>query len=72
MGTGFLTGAITSRADLKDGDFRKAAHGRMTDESFDKACVPSAWTAGNHITPGSIMPRICSTAGCGGMLGCQQ
>ena len=40
MGTGFLTGAITSRADLKDGDFRKAAHGRMTDESFDKACVP--------------------------------
>lgn len=36
MGTGFLTGAITSRADLKDGDFRKAAHGRMTDESFDK------------------------------------
>ena len=36
LGTGFLTGTITSRADLKDGDYRKAAHGRMTDESFAK------------------------------------
>ncbi len=38
LGRGVLTGAITSKADLQDGDFRKAAP-RFQDEALAKGCV---------------------------------
>ena len=38
MGAGFLTGAITSRADFKEGDLRANHHTKMSEENFDKVC----------------------------------
>jgi hypothetical protein len=43
MGTGFLTGQFTSWEDLKDGDFRKVAHKRMTKEAFVEVRLRSSW-----------------------------